>query len=266
MKAYSWDAADYASHSASQFRWAQELIEKLQLAGNEAVLDIGCGDGRVTAEIARRLPHGSALGIDNSPSMVAFATDKLSASPQNNLSFRHLDATRLDYRDAFDVVFSNAAMHWIQDHPSVLAGIKRGLKPGGRMLLQMGGSGNAAGVINCFDGLITSSPWRRFFDKFHSPYWFYGPDAYRGWLKDAGLSEVRMELIPKDMQHAGRDGLAGWIRTTWMPYVSRVPESSRHRFIDALVERYLGEHGMDEDGVVHVGMVRLEVEAAKPAN
>ncbi len=81
------------------------------------------------------------------------------------------------------------------------------------------------------------------------------------WLRESGLTPMRVELLPKDMQHAGRDGLAGWIRTTWMGHTSRVPLEQREAFIYQLVDEYLREHPTDAQGIVHVEMARLEVEA-----
>ena len=106
-----WDARDYAAHSAAQQEWARELIEKLHLRGDEAVLDIGCGDGRPTALLAERLPGGSILGVDRSASMIALAREQFPAAERPNLSFRQMDATHLELPRDFEVAFSTAALH-----------------------------------------------------------------------------------------------------------------------------------------------------------
>jgi len=105
--------------------------------------------------------------------------------------------------------------------------------------------------------------WAGYFTGHSNPYGFYGPEEYRAWLTVAGLSARRVELIPREMTQRGREGLAGWVRTTWMPYTHRVPEESRERFVSEVVETYLQMHPADPDGKVHVSMVRLEVEARK---
>jgi trans-aconitate methyltransferase len=81
---------------------------------------------------------------------------------------------------------------------------------------------------------------------------------------DAGLDPLRIELIEKDMQHNARDGFAGWIRSTWLPYLERIPANMKEEFIDTLLDEYLNIHPMDNEGIVHVTMMRLEVEAVKP--
>ena len=260
---YKWDAEDYAKYSTAQFDWANELIDKLALSGDEALLDIGCGDGKVSAALSRRLPGGSVLGVDSSEQMVALAGESFPQDEYGNLCFAQADARSLDVAGRFDVVFSNAALHWIRGHQSVLAGIARALKDGGRFLLQMGGQGNVVDLVAVLDAMIASESWAEYFADFEFPYGFYGPDEYAGWLAEAGLVAERLELIPKDMTHEGAAGLAGWVRTTWLPYTQRVPEARREAFVEELVEKYLVAHPLDGAGRTHVQMVRLEVEGLR---
>ncbi|WP_370574208.1 methyltransferase domain-containing protein [Methanomethylovorans sp.] len=263
---YKWNPRDYTTQSSNQQHWAQELIPKLALKGNERVLDIGCGDGKVTAEIASHVPSGSVLGIDSSKEMVMFARDKFPYADHPNLAFKHIDARELDFNREFDIVFSNAALHWIVGHRSVLKGIKKSLKPSGKILLQMGGKGNAASVFEILDKLLKNGKWSRYFEDFSFPYGFYGLEEYRVWLDEAGLEAKRIELIPKDMKLEGKKGLSGFIRSTWLPYTRRIPEDLHSEFIDSVTEKYLETYPVDKDGIVHIGMIRLEVEAEKCIN
>ena len=137
------------------------------------------------------------------------------------------------------------------------------LKAGGRILLQMGGQGNAAEIVAVLEKMIRSEKWSEYFKDFSFPYGFFSPQEYKGWLNEASLKPGRVELIPKDMVHPGRAGLAGWLRTTWLPYTQRAPEAKRQDFLDELVDTYLADHPLDEQGQAHVRMVRLEVEAVK---
>lgn len=260
---YRWDADDYAASSSEQQKWARELIDKLGLKGDEHLLDIGCGDGKVTAEIAGILRNGHTVGVDSSAEMVALARDRHGDAP--GLEYQEADARELPFNAQFDVVFSNAALHWVRDHRTVLRGIARSLKPGGRILLQMGGKGNAGVIVSVLDEMLASTRWGKHFLGFEFPYGFHGVEAYRSWLMDAGLDPGRVGLIPKDMTHQGREGLTGWIRTTWLPYTQRVPEAEREQFVSELADRYLAGCPVDDDGFAHVDMVRLEVEATRLA-
>ncbi len=263
MTTYNWNAKDYEKNSQTQQKWAKELMAHLNLTGTEAILDLGCGDGKVTAEIARLVVDGSAVGVDNSSSMIELARAKYSSAQQPNLSFQIMDARHLSFVDCFDVVFSNAVLHWVKDHRPVIAGLYNSLRVGGKILLRMGGKGDAAGIILAMNEVKDSAPWAQYFTEFEFPYTFLGVDDYRVLLPEAGFSINRVELMPKDMTHEGQSGLKGWIRTTWLPYTLRVPAEQREAFIDAVCSNYLDKVPLDANGVAHVAMVMLEVEAEK---
>jgi trans-aconitate 2-methyltransferase len=258
---YKWDAEEYHKSSSEQQKWAQELILKLELKGSERVLDIGCGEGKVTAELAKLLSSGSVLGIDNSEEQIRFARKNFPSKKFPNIAFRMMDASNLSFNGEFDVVFSNATLHWVIDHLPVLKGIKKSLKPSGKILLQMGGRGNAAKILKVMEPMMKSKKWSKYFANFTFPYGFYGPEEYKDWLEQVGLKAKRVELIPKDMVQKGKEGLSAWVRTTWLPYTQRVPEDMREEFIKELVDKYVENHPLDKDGFVHVPMMRLEVEA-----
>ncbi len=261
ISVHRWNPDDYMKHSSAQQQLAQELIAKLELHGHERLLDIGCGDGKVTAEIARLLPDSAVTGIDSSEEMIAHCMQRFPRGLHPSLSFTVMDALDLRFDNEFDIVFSNAALHWVIDHRRVLAGIKRALRPGGRLLIQMAGRGNAAAVFAVCDEMRAESRWRKFFEGFTFPYGFYGADEYRGWLAQAGLRERRIGHFEKIMTQQGRDGLASWIRTTWLPYTERIPEGLQSAFIFEIADRYIERFPPGPDGAVSVRMMRLEVEA-----
>ncbi len=261
---YNWNAQDYAKNSQNQFQWAQELIPKLQLQGNEKLLDIGCGDGKITAELARCLPDGKAVGIDSSEKMIDLAKGSFPIKDYPTLSFMVMDARKLTFQSEFDRVFSNAALHWIVDQKAVLEGVQRSLKPGGRLLFQMAGKGNAKDILNIINQISKVKPWKELFSGMAFPYGFYDEKEYKMFLEQAGLSAERIELFPKDMKFKGSEGLEGWVRTTWLPFTSKLPDKLKPKFVKTVVNIYLEQHPADTDGTVHVGMMRLEVEAHKP--
>ena len=260
----TWDPGDYHCHSSAQQGWARELIAKLQLKGDERVLDIGCGDGKMSAEIAENVPRGRVVGVDSSEAMIRFACQAYPPEQHPRLSFKVRDARDLGFNREFDLVYSNATLHWIVDHRPVLAGVARALVPGGRALLQMGGQGNAAAILGLLDAMSQEARWSPYLKGFPCPYGFHAPSTYRPWVEAAGLRAERLELIDKDMTQLGPEGLAGWMRTTWLPYLERIDEKLRLEFVTAVVERYLHEHPLDDEGLIHVGMVRLEADLTLP--
>jgi trans-aconitate 2-methyltransferase len=258
-----WSAADYASNSSVQQTWARELIARLKLRGDERILDVGCGDGKITAEIARAVPRGAAVGVDASPEMIGFANRTFPPSKIPNLEFHVMDARKILFVRKFDLVFSNAALHWVDDHQAILRGAASVLRPGGRLVISCGGKGNAHDVFLALRPEMRLNRWRQFFRKMEAPYFFHSPEEYRKWLPRFGFKTRSVKLTPKDATYPGREGFATWLRTTWLPYTQRVPENVREEFIAAVVERYLARHPVDAKGLVHVRMVRLEIDARR---
>lgn len=166
-----------------------------------------------------------------------------------------MDASNLTFHNTFDRIFSNAALHRISDHQPVLTGIARILQLGGSMVIQMGGKGNADPGIRS-----TWNPFKRqmlvsVLSGFLIRVQFFGTEEYREWIIKAGLLPVRAELIPKDMTHQTRESFAGWIRTTWHPYLQRIPTDLHTVFIESLINQYLFLYPADEEGIIYVGMV-----------
>jgi trans-aconitate methyltransferase len=263
MKKYKWNADEYSKFSSAQHKWAKESIEKVKLKKNENVLDVGCGEGRVTAEIAGYVPEGSVLGIDSSEEMISLAKNKFPPAKYPNLSFQVLDARELNFNSRFDVILSNAALHWVDNHIKILKGMYNSLKEGGRILLQMGGKGNVEEAFFAINKTIEDFRWKDYFSNFKFPYYFFGVEEYNDFLLQAKFKKSRIELIEKDMQHKGKEGIKGWIKTTWLPYIENVPQQEREIFIEELLKNFVKNFPPDERGIYHVKAMRLIAEAEK---
>ena len=262
---FQWDPDDYARNSQGQARLGQELLGQLRLKPDDAVLDIGCGDGKISADIAARLPAGRVVGIDSSAQMVRYATEIHAARLTGRFRALQKDAAALDFEQEFTVVFSNACLHWVADQRAVLAGIFRALRPAGRLVAQLGGHGNARQLIQTIDEVGAQGRWREYFANPVNAYCFPTAVEYRAWLLQAGLIPIQVELLQRSMVHDTPLALAGWLRTAWHPYVARVAEDVRTEFITEVVDAYLKQYGWDSNGNIQVPMVRLQVQARKPA-
>lgn len=263
----------YRRHSLPQLRSGLELIKRMDLRGDEHLLDIGCGDGKITVLLSMLLlsmllPGGQVLGIDASEEMISFARKRYPEDRYPNLSWRVMDAARLSFENDFDVVFSNACLHWIPDHLPVLSGIRRSLRSGGMVYLQMQGKGELGKLEYILMELILmeliqSEKWPGYFSRWSASFGFHDPREYRVWLEQVGLHPIRVETVKRMVPFRGREGLAGHIRTTWLPFTLPIPEEKRESFIYRLVDRYLQEQPPDEEGMVYVPGYRLRVEAVK---
>ncbi|HVU28552.1 MAG TPA: methyltransferase domain-containing protein [Verrucomicrobiae bacterium] len=265
-RAPTWNAADYAANSVVQHTWARELIAKLNLRGDEKILDVGCGDGKITAEIAKAVPRGLVVGTDASAEMIAFAQKTFPPKQFSHLKFEVCDARKISakkFGEDFDLVFSNAALHWVDDHEKILHGVAAVLKSGGRLIVSCGGKGNAHDVFLALRPEMRLARWKKFFRKMPTPYFFYSPSDYEKWLPKSAFKIVSLKLAPKDALYDGADGFATWLRSTWIPYVQRVPENLREEFITAVTQRYVAKHPPDAEKKIHVKMVRLEIDAVK---
>ena len=258
-----WNPEDYARNSDAQLKWARSLTQNLNLKDYLSILDVGCGDGKITADFAATSPQSRVVGVDRSSEMIAYAQQKYPPTQYPNLTFNCIDGRSLNFHQEFALIFSNATLHWVDDHQAFLEGAKSALKNSGRLIISCGGKGNAAEILATFAELTSFTAWKSYFKGFRNPYFFYGLEEYRSWLHQAGFRVRRLELVPKDMTHQGKAGLSGWIRTTWMPFTKYVPEDLREEFIAEFINLYLEKNPLDDRGLTHVSMVRLEVDAEK---
>jgi trans-aconitate methyltransferase len=203
------------------------------------------------------------VGIDASQVMITKAKTSFTNQEYPNLVFQKMDAQQLNFDNAFEVVFSNSTLHWIKDHRPVLKGIYYALKPGGTTFLKFGGKGTLDSFQPMIDIMLNRPKWAPYFNRVVSDWAFFDDKTYLKWLKDSGFTPISVKRVHSDMIHNNRNGLAGWIRTTWHPYLSLIPENLKTDFITELVDRYLEKYPVDSEGRSHVDMVRLEIEATK---
>lgn len=190
-----WNAARYHEISIPQQAWGRRVLERLGLEGSECVLDIGCGSGRLTAEIAERVPAGRVVGVDRSAAMVEKAAEWLrERSPQTTVVLA--DAVALPFRRTFDAVFSGATFHWIPDHPALFRSIIMALRPGGRLVAQCGGGPNLALLYGRAGRLMQEPRFARYFEEWDEPTYFAGVEMTRQRMIAAGFADVEVSLEP----------------------------------------------------------------------
>src|SRR5262245_16362728 len=154
-----WHASDYNRQNSLQQTMAEEQLSRLTLGGDERVLDVGCGDGKITAEIAARVPTGSVLGVDPSHDMIAFATSRFATPAHTNLRFEVADARRMPYRNEFDLLVSFNALHWVPEQDAALTSIRAALKPAGRAWLRMVPAGTRESLEDVIEEIRKRSRW-----------------------------------------------------------------------------------------------------------
>ncbi len=142
---FDFNGKKYQKASTHQKEWGKRLINELDLGGDEKILDLGCGDGGITIQLAELVPNGMVLGIDASQRMIEVANNYR----KNNLSFVLKDINSLDYEDEFDLIFSNATLHWIKDHDKLFRNVYSSLKKHGILRFNFVADGNDLPPKNC---------------------------------------------------------------------------------------------------------------------
>jgi trans-aconitate 2-methyltransferase len=245
--AREWDAETYDAVSDPQFEWGMEVLERLELRGDEVAVDAGCGSGRVTAELAERLPDGRVIAVDGSEAMVEKAKERLGERTDYLVS----DLVDLELAEPIDLVFSTATFHWIGDHDALFRRMRAALKPGGRLVAQCGGKGNVAEHTRAIATAAADPEYGQHLSGAKAPWNFADPEETEPRLAGAGFTEARCWLQPKPVQPS--DPLAFITTVTLGPILDQLPEEKRRPFAEAV----LAQH---EEPLV-LDYVRLNIEA-----
>ncbi|HEY8083210.1 MAG TPA: methyltransferase domain-containing protein [Solirubrobacterales bacterium] len=224
-----WDADTYDAISDPQFEWGMGVLERLELRDGETVLDAGCGSGRVTAELMKRIPGGRLVAVDGSEAMIAKARERLGEEP----TYVVADLSALELDERVDLVFSTATFHWIQDHDLLFRRLRAVLRPGGRLVAQCGGRGNVAKHAEAIVAVVTRPEFISYFEGMEVMWNFAGPEETEQRLRDAGFEEARCWLEPKPVTPP--DPLRFTMTVTLGPHLSRLPEELRRPFAEAVL-------------------------------
>jgi SAM-dependent methyltransferase len=250
VNAQDWNPDAYARHARFVSDLGLPLVELLAPRAGERILDLGCGDGALTVQVAA---YGCrVVGVDSSPAQVA-------ATRGRGVDAHVADGRRLDYDAAFDAVFSNASLHWMKDLDAVVDGVWRALVPGGRFVAELGGDGNVAAIV----GAIEAALRRRGLDPAPLNPWVF-PSAEemgrrltrRGFRVDAIARFERPTRLPGDV--------TGWLETFAQAYLDAVRTDERPAVLAEITDA-LRPRLMDVDGVWTADYVRLRFRATRSA-
>lgn len=242
----TWSPTDYQHHAAFVPALGATILARLAPQAGERILDLGCGDGVLTADLVSS--GAEVVAVDASAPMVAAAVAR-------GIAARVMDARALTFTAEFDAVFSNAVLHWIPEADAVLAGVARALTPGGRFVAEFGGHTNVAAIVVALRAVFASHGL-----TFQSPWYYPSPDDYRARLDAAGFIVDDIRLVPRPTPLP--TGMLGWLRTFGVSIFAAVPKTLVARVEQDVVD-LLRPTLCDATGQWTADYVRLQVAAKR---
>lgn len=253
LRSGTWSPEFYSLNSEVQTSEGHALLERLAPAPGEYILDIGCGDGRLTSRISQA--GSSAIGIDLSPEMAR-------ASSARGVRVVVADALRLPFRGRlFDAVYSNAALHWVADHEAAVREFVRVLAPGGRVEIRTGAIGNQSAMEDAAVSVLSTHPFAQHRpNDFRSPWTMADPSQWASLLDDHGLEVARLALATSPTGWASQADARRWFRSIGHPFIDLLPSDLRDRYVAQVTATAWKSLELDS------AFVRLVVSASLPAN
>lgn len=230
-----WNAAAYHRVSAPQTEWGMEVLQRLQLSGEERVLDAGCGTGKLTRLLAERLPHGQVVALDASKAMLAVAEREL-ASLGSRVEFVQAALPQLPVRGKLDAILSTATLHWVLDHPAVFRAFLGALRPGGQLEFQCGGDGNLHLLHSRAAALAATDAFVDAFADFAQPWCYASVEETADQLRAAGWTRVHTWREVRPTQFSDAAAFSEFVSSVNLrPFLARLDAKRAAQFTASLV-------------------------------
>lgn len=231
-----WNAAEYSRISSLQETMAEEVLALLNLNGHEQVLDVGCGDGKITAQIAARASKGLVVGVDPSREMINFADAHFGTLP--NLRFQVADARHLPFQNKFDLVVSFNALHWIPEQKVALGSIHSALVAAGKAQLRLVPRGPRKSLEDVVEETRRTSKWNAYFADFEDPYLHLPPEEYAVLAGRTSFRVLKLSTKDHSWDFKSRAAFAAFSAVGCVAWTNRLPAKKRMEFINDVLDRY----------------------------
>lgn len=259
MGNYEFNGEKYKKASKHQKEWGNKLISELRLKGDEIILDLGCGDGVLTQQLAERVPKGKVIGIDASINMIQTAKKCW----RSNLEFIHMDINVINFYEKFDVIFSNAALHWVKDHERLLKKAFAALKLGGVILWDFAGKGNCSNFFEVVRCKMNDNEFKEFFCDFEWPWFMPSKSYYEQLVTSIGFSQVDIVEENRDRYFTNADEMIKWIdQPSIIPFITCIPREKKELFRQEIIDMML-EKTQKLDGTCFETFRRIHICAQK---
>ncbi|MGR3973580.1 MAG: methyltransferase domain-containing protein [Candidatus Rhabdochlamydia sp.] len=256
-----WNAENYKNHSLIQKEAAMHLLEKISLNGFENILDVGSGDGKITAMIAKLVPDGFVTGLDISVNMIEFAQHSFPNNIYKNLTFLLQDAQEFDFNEKMHIIFSSFALQWMPNIDVFFHSAKKSLKPTGHMMATIP-LGISIELEKAIEIVISSDKWANYFYNFSPEWYFQSPDMYKKLLSQNGFVLINLDTVEHIMIFESRKKFENYI-IQWFSYLQPLPHHLRKLFFDEIVDTYLEFTSLLENEEIMFKFPRLDLIARK---
>jgi trans-aconitate methyltransferase len=220
--------------------WGEAIVAALALRGDETALDLGCGSGRLTEFLLRKLPRGRVIAIDRSANMLDAARQYLEPEFGGRVEYMQASLDEIRLVQIAELAFSNAAFHWVRDHPRLLRAVFGALKPGGWLVAQCGAAPNIARVRQRAGRLMAEAAFRPYFEGWPGPWEFATPELMAERLGAAGFIDVETSMFEAPVQLASRQQTREYFENVILGmHLARIPAERidlRDRFLDAMTD------------------------------
>ena len=230
MPAHDWNASSYDAISIPHREWGAGVLERLELVGDETVLDAGAGTGRITEMLLARLPRGRVIAVDSSPAMTERARERL---PRDRATVICADLLELELPEPVDAIISTATFHWIADHQALFARMRALLRPDGQFVAQCGGQGNLANVSAAAERVVAREPYAAHLAAVPAPWNFASPLCTRGRLERAGFQVSACWLVAAPSTPPAPHEFLGTV--VFHAHLRHLPAELRDPFLDAVL-------------------------------
>ncbi|TFG05759.1 MAG: methyltransferase domain-containing protein [Promethearchaeota archaeon] len=233
---FAFEPEFYDQNSEVQFNLGLKTVQQLNVKDGETILDIGCGTGHLTIEIAKRTPSGSLIGIDINPHMIAKAKENLHKCNMTNIQFITTEILRYHPNMQFDAIFSNSALHWVQETRQLYHKIYALLRPGGRLVAQTATKGSLTSFIPLFLTPIKPLQLSKYFTNWTYPIKLLSPQYLRKILVAIGYTDINLWVMKQKISFDSFEVLLGFLRSaSLVPILSQLPPNQRQPYLDHLL-------------------------------
>lgn len=255
-----WNATQYINHNQADKNFSNSFVQGISLKGNEKILDVGCGDGRIAAQLANQVPHGVVIGLDPSDTMITLAQNFQKQERIKNLDFFHANAENFSLNKKFDVIIAIHVLHWIMDARKALNNIYNHLLPAGKVYFMVAAKGGNLSFENALRKTVHDQAEN--FENYIDPIHPYDIEELRQLIIGSGFEVDKLCYSLHEEKFTSKETLFKWLEQ-WQPHSQFLPREKREKFLNDLIENYLLENANANENEIIWREYILSVEATK---